>query len=192
MEAGRPPHEGERPHHGRERDRQGARCAIEFHENSPRAGAPFVKLHCASLAETILESELFGHEKGSLHGLIRPARRAVQAGRRGARSFSTRSATSLRRPQVKLLRFLQERTFERVGRQRDAEGRRAHHRRDQPRPSSGSLARRVSRRSLLPGLNVVNIEMPPLRAAPERPLAARHAFSPPFLERERKANRRRR
>jgi len=42
--------------------------AQSIHENSPRAGAPFVKLHCASLAETILESELFGHEKGSFTG----------------------------------------------------------------------------------------------------------------------------
>jgi two-component system response regulator HydG len=42
--------------------------AQAIHENSPRAEAPFVKLHCAALAETILESELFGHERGSFTG----------------------------------------------------------------------------------------------------------------------------
>jgi two-component system response regulator HydG len=67
--------------------------AQAIHENSPRAAAPFVKLHCASLAETLLESELFGHEKGSFTGAA--GRREGGSSRPTVgRSSSTRSARS--------------------------------------------------------------------------------------------------
>lgn len=88
--------------------------AAAIHQRSPRAKGPFVKLHCAALAETLLESELFGHERGSFTGA---------AGRREGRFFQASGGTLFLDEigevspgvQVKLLRFLQEHEFERVG-----------------------------------------------------------------------------
>ena len=88
--------------------------AAAIHERSPRAAGPFVKLHCAALAESLLESELFGHERGSFTGA---------AGRRDGRFHQANHGTLFLDEigeispavQVKLLRFLQEREFERVG-----------------------------------------------------------------------------
>ncbi len=56
--------------------------AQALHEESPRADEPFIKVNCAALSETLLESELFGHEKGSFTGAIGPQGGAVRAGRR--------------------------------------------------------------------------------------------------------------
>ena len=89
-------------------------AASAIHELSPRARGPFVKLHCASLAESILESELFGHEKGAFTGAIaRREGRFQQAD--GGTLFLDEIAEVPLTTQVKLLRFLQEREFERVG-----------------------------------------------------------------------------
>ncbi len=88
--------------------------ANAIHQRSPRAKGPFIKLHCAALAESLLESELFGHERGSFTGAH---------GRKDGR-FSLADGGTLFLDelgeispaiQVKLLRFLQEHEFERVG-----------------------------------------------------------------------------
>ncbi|NOT00857.1 MAG: sigma 54-interacting transcriptional regulator [Phycisphaerales bacterium] len=85
-----------------------------IHNNSPRAEKPFVAVNCGALAESLLESELFGHEKGAFTGAI-----AQQAGRfemaEGGTIFLDEVAEMSPHTQVKLLRVLQERTFERVG-----------------------------------------------------------------------------
>jgi len=135
--------------------------ANAIHQRSPRASGPFIKLHCAALAESLLESELFGHEKGSFTGAM---------GRKDGR-FSLADGGTLFLDeigeispaiQVKLLRFLQEREFERVG------GTQTIHvdvrviaatNRNLPE----EVAKGRFREDLYYRLNVVALEMPPLR-----------------------------
>ncbi|MGB5808953.1 MAG: sigma-54 dependent transcriptional regulator [Polyangiales bacterium] len=88
--------------------------AAAIHQNSERKDKPFVRLNCASLSETLLESELFGHERGSFTGAVgRREGRFRQAG--GGTLFLDEVSEIPSLIQVKLLRFLQEREFERVG-----------------------------------------------------------------------------
>src|SRR5271157_4161377 len=88
--------------------------AEAIHLASPRAKAPFVRLHCAALSESLLESELFGHERGAFTGAVaRREGRFKQAD--GGTLFLDEISEVSPAVQVKLLRFLQERTFERVG-----------------------------------------------------------------------------
>jgi two-component system response regulator HydG len=138
--------------------------AQAIHQNSPRAKAPFVKLHCAALAETLLESELFGHEKGAFTGAAgRREGRFKQAD--GGTLFLDEIGEISPTIQVKLLRFLQERTFERVGGNEtvkvDVRIITATNRDLNAEAAAGRF-----REDLFYRLNVVNIEMPPLRARP--------------------------
>jgi two-component system, NtrC family, response regulator HydG len=156
--------------------------AQAIHENSPRTSAPFVKLHCASLAETLLESELFGHEKGSFTGAAgRREGRFKQAD--GGTLFLDEIGEISPSIQVKLLRFLQEKTFERVGGNEtvkvDVRIIAATN-----RDLASEVAAGKFREDLYYRLNVVNIEMPPLRARPSDllPLATH------FLQRFAKEN----
>jgi two-component system response regulator HydG len=138
--------------------------AQAIHEHSARAAAPFVKLHCAALAETILESELFGHEKGAFTGAVgRREGRFKQAD--GGTLFLDEIGEISAAIQVKLLRFLQERTFERVGGNEtvkvDVRIIAATN-----RDLAAEVAGGKFREDLYYRLNVVNIDMPPLRARP--------------------------
>ncbi len=138
--------------------------AAAIHERSPRAKGPFVKLHCAALAESILESELFGHERGSFTGA---------QSRRDGRFFQAHNGTLFLDEigeispavQVKLLRFLQEREFERVGGNEtitvDVRVLAATNRNLQQMVADGKF-----REDLYYRLNVITIEMPALRARP--------------------------
>jgi Nif-specific regulatory protein len=88
--------------------------AHAIHYNSARANKPFIKVNCAALPETILESELFGHEKGAFTGAV-----SLRKGRfelaEGGTIFLDEVGDFSPATQVKLLRVLQEREFERVG-----------------------------------------------------------------------------
>jgi DNA-binding NtrC family response regulator len=88
--------------------------AHAIHINSPREGKPFVRVNCAALAPGVLESELFGHEKGSFTGAMqrRPGRFELAD---GGTLFLDEVGDLPMEVQIKLLRTLQEREFERVG-----------------------------------------------------------------------------
>jgi transcriptional regulator with GAF, ATPase, and Fis domain/ABC-type multidrug transport system fused ATPase/permease subunit len=85
-----------------------------IHKNSPRAAEPFVKVHCAALSPTLLESELFGHVKGAFTGAHRDKVGRFQLADRGTLFLDEIGDVSIE-TQTKLLRVLQERTFEPVG-----------------------------------------------------------------------------
>jgi DNA-binding NtrC family response regulator len=128
---------------------------------SPRAQKPFVRLHCAALAESLLESELFGHEKGAFTGAIaRREGRFKQAD--GGTLFLDEVGEIPLGTQVKLLRVLQERTFERVGGNEtvkvDVRVIAATH-----SDLKADIKKGTFREDLYYRLNVVAIELPPLR-----------------------------
>ena len=88
--------------------------AHAIHYNSPRASKPFVKVNCAALPENILESELFGHEKGSFTGAHVQRKGRFELAE-GGTIFLDEIADLTPGMQIRLLRVLQEREFERVG-----------------------------------------------------------------------------
>ncbi len=88
--------------------------ANAVHNESPRSGAPFVPINCGALPEGLIESELFGHMKGSFSGAIRDKRGRFELANNGT-VFLDEVAELPKLLQVKLLRFLQEGTFEKVG-----------------------------------------------------------------------------
>ncbi|MCE9576124.1 MAG: sigma-54 dependent transcriptional regulator [Deltaproteobacteria bacterium] len=139
--------------------------AEAIHANSPRAAGPFIKVHCAALAETLLESELFGHERGAFTGAVAQREGRFAAADKGTLFLDEIGEISLS-IQVKLLRFLQEREFERVGGDRpqrvDVRIIAATHR-DLP----AMVRDRTFREDLFYRLNVVTIDMPPLRDRPD-------------------------
>jgi DNA-binding NtrC family response regulator len=135
--------------------------AKAVHQLSSRAQQPFVTVHCAALAPTLLESELFGHEKGAFTGAYeRRIGRFEQA--QGGTLFLDEIGEIDLTVQVKLLRFLGERTFERVGSNTtltaDVRLVAATNRNLEELVKAGKF-----REDLLFRLRVVEIELPPLR-----------------------------
>ncbi len=88
--------------------------AQAIHYNSPRAGKSLIKVNCAALPETVIESELFGHEKGAFTGAISTRKGRFEAAN-GGTIFLDEIGDLSPMTQVKLLRVLQEKEFERVG-----------------------------------------------------------------------------
>ena len=88
--------------------------ARAIHYNGPFRKEPFVPVNCSALVETLLESELFGHEKGAFTGAVARKKGKIEQARNGTILLDEIGETSLSL-QVKLLRFLQEKEFEPVG-----------------------------------------------------------------------------
>ncbi len=149
------------------------RVAQALHHASPRKDAPFVKLHCAALAETLLESELFGHERGAFTGAATRREGRFKMAHGGTLFLDEISEVSPA-TQVKLLRVLQEREFERVGGNEtlkvDVRIVAATN-----RDLAGMVRDGRFREDLYYRLNVVNLSLPPLRARrADIPLLADH------------------
>src|SRR5262245_59303001 len=147
--------------------------AAAIHQRSPRAGGPFVRLHCAALAESLLESELFGHERGAFTGADRRREGRFEQAHGGTLFLDEISEISLA-TQVKLLRVLQEREFERVGGnqsvQIDVRLIAATNRNLSEMVKSGRF-----REDLFYRLNVINLRLPSLRErASDIPALAMH------------------
>lgn len=153
-------------------------CAQAIHQASPRANGPFVALNCAAIPRELVESEVFGHRKGSFTGAT--ADREGAAGRAdGGTLFLDEICEMDVGLQAKLLRFLQTQTFQRVG---DDATRQVNVRfvcatnRD---PLAEVQAGRF-REDLYYRLHVIPIEMPPLRDRKDDILMLAHSFLEEF------------
>jgi DNA-binding NtrC family response regulator len=152
--------------------------ARAIHANSPRASGPFVAVDCASLPENLLESELFGHEKGAFTGAIRTKAGLMELAHRGTLLLDevAELPASL---QVKLLRALQERQHRRVGGTRnidfDVRVVSATNRNLDELVSRGQF-----RKDLYYRLNVIPIKVPPLRERRGDVTLLAHAFLKEF------------
>ncbi len=147
-----------------------------LHHLSTRSDQPFIKVSCASFAETLLEDELFGHEKGAFSGAISSRKGRFELANKGT-LFLDEIGEISQSTQVKLLRVLQERTFERLGGEKSIEV-------DvrlvaaTNRDLAKEVERGTFREDLYYRLNVVHLHVPPLRERKEDiPLLMSH-----FLE----------
>ena len=145
-----------------------------IHQGSPRSGKPFVAINCAALPEQLLESELFGHEKGAFTGAI-----ATKIGRleqaAGGTLFLDEIAEMSPLVQAKFLRVLEQREFQRLGGTRTLKA-------DvrviaaTNRDLAASIAQQTFREDLFYRLNVFQIHIAPLRERPEDILPLAEAF----------------
>jgi two-component system response regulator AtoC len=146
--------------------------ATVLHRNSTYSSGPLIKVNCASLPETLLESELFGHEKGAFTGAVAQRKGRFELANKGTIFLDEIGEMSLA-TQKKLLRVIQEREFERVGGTNTIKVDTrvvAATNKDLPREIDvGNF-----REDLYYRLNVISIELPPLRE--------RHSDIPPLVE----------
>jgi formate hydrogenlyase transcriptional activator len=147
--------------------------ARAIHSHSPRKARPFVKLNCAAIPTGLLESELFGHERGSFTGAIAQKIGRIELAHQGSLFLDEIGDIPLEL-QPKLLRVLQEREFERLGSTRtqkvDVRIVAATH-----CDLEGMILQKQFRSDLYYRLNVFPIHVPPLRERPDDiPLLAQH------------------
>lgn len=158
--------------------------AKAIHYNSPRKNRPFISINCGALTETLLESELFGHERGAFTGAVTMKKGRFELAD-GGTLFLDEVGEMSPSLQVKLLRVLQEMEFERVGGTKtikvDVRILAASNRRLKEDVDKGTF-----REDLFYRLNVVHIEVPPLKERVEDiPFLVAH-----FVEKFRSSNKR--
>ncbi len=158
--------------------------AHTIHQLSPRAEAPFVAINCAAIPETLLESEIFGHERGAFTGAIDRRAGCFELADRGT-LFLDEIAEMMPATQVKLLRVLQERKFRRLGGRGEQEV--------DVRVIAATNVNPVTamrdgklRDDLFYRLNVFTIELPPLRERKEDLALLIQAFVDEFNARDRR------
>ena len=154
--------------------------ARAIHRHSPRSGKPFVAINCAALSESLLESELFGHEKGAFTGALAQKPGKLEAAKGGTVFLDEIGEVPLQ-VQVKLLRVLQQREVERVGGTRSV-----------PldfrlvaatnRSLEEAVRRNEFRQDLFYRLNVVTLRTPPLRGRGEDILPLAQHFAARYGE----------
>ena len=141
------------------------RIARLIHERSPRADGPFIAINCGAIAETLLDSELFGHVRGAFTGAVQTRPGIFEAANHGTLLLDEIGEISLGM-QVKLLRVLQEREVRRVGdnqsRPFDVRILAATNRNLASQIESGSF-----RDDLYYRIRIVELQIPPLRERPE-------------------------
>ena len=132
-----------------------------IHTNSPRSRGPFVKIHCGALPETLVESELFGYEKGAFTGATARKQGKIELAQ-GGTLFLDEIGEINPRVQIKLLRILQDKEFERLGGteilKTDARVIAATN-----KDLEKAMANKEFREDLFYRLNVISIQLPPLR-----------------------------
>lgn len=139
--------------------------ARAIHANSPRRFFPMVSVHCGALTESLLESELFGHEKGAFTGAVYNRKGRFEMADSGT-IFLDEIATISAKMQVELLRVLETKSFVRVGGNKEISS-------DfrvicaTNRDLKSMVDKGTFREDLFYRLNVVNIHVPPLRERPE-------------------------
>jgi Nif-specific regulatory protein len=155
--------------------------ARAIHRNSPRAAKAFVAINCATLTETLLESELFGHEKGAFTGAVAQKRGRLELAD-GGTVFLDEIAELAPALQAKLLRVLEEHEFERVGGVRTIQVNLrvlAATNKD----LAEAVRRGAFRQDLYYRLNVVSIKLPPLRERQQDILPLAHHFAAKYAQR---------
>ena len=159
--------------------------ARALHRHSPRAAGPFVAINTAAIPKDLLESELFGHERGAFTG-AQTTRRGRFEQAEGGTLFLDEIGDMPPDLQVRLLRVLADGEYYRVGGHSPQARNGAHHRGDASEPR-GARAQGLFREDLLHRLNVVRLRLPPLR---ERARGHRAAGAPFPAEERARARRR--
>ena len=143
----------------------------------PRGTAPFLRLNCASVPEALLESELFGHERGAFTGAARPARGLLRGGERRHLLLDELGEMPLS-VQAKLLRVLEDRRFSGSARTDEVRLDVRVLARHQPRPRARGRGRKLPRRSLLPHRHLHAAGPPAARAGDRDRRCSPSACSP--------------
>jgi two-component system response regulator AtoC len=156
-----------------------------IHQLSARSAAPFIKVNCAAIPETLVESEFFGHERGSFTGALQRKTGRFELADKGTLLLDEVTEIPLVL-QPKLLRAIQEQEFERVGGVRPLQVD-IRFLATSNRSMQEAIEAKIFREDLFYRLNVVPLHIPPLRERPEDILPLAHYFLSRFCAENHKA-----